>query len=144
VLEPGHPVKKSQQLHLLDDFGTNNLHLFCKKLRVDPSTFHALLAMIEDQPIFYNNSNIPQASPNVQLAIFLNCIGHYGNAASPEDLAQWAGGSAGWIEKCTNHVMVAVLALHDKGIHLPTADEKEDAKAWVEGKTCPEWRDGFC
>ena len=80
----------------------------------------------------------------MSLAIFLNCIGHYGNAASPEDLAQWAGGSAGWIEKCTNHVMVAVLALHDKGIHLPTADEKEDAKAWVEGKTCPEWRDGFC
>jgi hypothetical protein len=105
VLEPGHPVKKSQQLHLLDDFGTNNLRLFRKKLRVDPSTFHALLAMIEDHPIFYNNSNIPQASPNVQLTIFLNCIGHYGNTASPKDLVQWAGGSAGWIEKCTNRVM---------------------------------------
>ena len=143
VLEPGHPIKKSQQLHLLDDFGTNNLCLFCKKLRVDPSTFHTLLAMIEDHPIFYNNSNIPQAPPNVQLAIFLNRIGHYGNSASPEDLAQWAGGSTGWIEKCTNRVMVAVLALHDVGIHLPTADEKEDAKAWVEGETCPEWRDGF-
>ena len=143
VLEPGHPVKKSQQLHLLDDFGTNNLRLFRKKLRVDPSTFQSLLMMIEDHPIFYNNSNIPQAPPNVQLAIFLNRIGHYGNAASPEDLAQWAGGSAGWIEKCTNRVMVAVLALHDKGIHLPTADEKEDAKAWVDGETCPEWRDGF-
>jgi hypothetical protein len=115
VLEPGHPVKKSQQLHLLDNFGTNNLCLFCKKLHVDPSTFHMLLAMIKDHPIFYNNSNIPQASPNVQLTIFLNHIGHYGNAASPKDLTQWAGGSAGWIEKCTNHVMVAVLTLHDEG-----------------------------
>src|SRR6266481_2439229 len=90
VLEPGHPIKKSQQL-----------------------------------------------------AIFLTHIGHYGNSASPEDLAQWAGGSTGWIEKCTNRVMVAMLALHDVGIHLPTADEKEDVKAWVEGETCPEWRDGF-
>jgi hypothetical protein len=61
VLEPGHPVKKSQQLHLLDNFGTNNLRLFRKKLHVDPSTFQSLLAMIEDHPIFYNNSNIPQA-----------------------------------------------------------------------------------
>ena len=85
--------------------------------------FHTLLTMIEDHPIFYNNSNIPQASPNVQLTIFLNCISHYGNAASPKDLMQWAGGSAGWI-KCTNRIMIAVLALHNKGIHLPTADER--------------------
>ena len=143
MLEPGHLVKKSQQLHSLDDFGTTNLRLFCKKLHVDPSTFHALLMMIKDHPIFYNNSNIPQASPNVQLAIFLNHISHYGNAPSPEDLMQWAGGSAGWIKKCTNHVMVAVLTLHDMAIHLLTEDEKEDVKAWVEGETCPEWRDGF-
>jgi hypothetical protein len=60
MLEPGHPVKKSQQLHLLDDFGTNNLHLFHKKLCVDPGTFQSLLAMIEDHPIFYNNSNGPR------------------------------------------------------------------------------------
>lgn len=143
MLEPGHPVKKSQQIHLLDDFGTNNPRLFHKKLRVEPSTFCEILAMIENHPIFFNKSNIPQAPATVQLAIFLNRIGHYGNAASPEDLAQWAGGSAGWIEKCTNRVMVAVLSLHDEVIHLPTTEEKEDAKAWVEGETCPEWRDGF-
>lgn len=143
VLEPGARVPKSSQLHLLDDFSENNVRLFRKKLRVDPQTFHALVERIEEHPIFYNNSNIAQAPPKVQLAIFLNRVGHYGNSASPEDIAQWAGGSAGWIDKCTNRVMVAILSLHDEAIHLPTAEEKEDAKAWVEGESCEEWRDGF-
>lgn len=143
VLEPGARVPKSSQLHLLDDFSENNLRLFRKKLRMDPETFHALVERIADHPIFYNNSNVTQAPPKVQLAIFLNRVGHYGNAASPEDIAQWAGGSAGWVDKCTNRVMVALLSLHDEAIHLPTAEEKEEAKAWVEGETCEEWRNGF-
>lgn len=143
VLEPGARVPKSSQLHLLDDFSENNLRLFRKKLRMDPETFHALVERIVDHPIFYNNSNVTQAPPKVQLAIFLNRVGHYGNAASPEDIAQWAGGSAGWVDKCTNRVMVALLSLHDEAIHLPTAEEKEEAKAWVEGETCEEWRNGF-
>lgn len=143
VLEPGTRVAKSSQLHLLDDFSENNTRLFQKKLRVDPQTFSALVKRIENHYIFYNNSNIAQAPPNVQLAIFLNRAGHYGNAASPEDIAQWAGGSAGWVDKCTNRVMVALLSLHDEAIHLPTSEEKEEAKEWVEGETCEEWRDGF-
>jgi hypothetical protein len=28
-------------------------------------------------------------------------------------------------------------------IHFPEADEKEDAKDYVEEHTCPEWRNGF-
>jgi len=28
-------------------------------------------------------------------------------------------------------------------VNLLTTDKKEDVKAWVEGKTCPEWRMGF-
>lgn len=143
ILEPGARVPKSSQLHLLDDFSENNLRLFRKKLRVDPKTFHALVKLIEDHPIFYNNSNVTQAPLKVQLAIFLNRAGHYGNAASPEDIAQWAGGSAGWVDKCTNRVMVALLSLHDTAIHLPTATEKETAKAWVQEQTCEEWRGGF-
>jgi hypothetical protein len=36
-----------------------------------------------------------------------------------------------------------VLSHHDDAIHFPSPDEKEDAKAFVEKSTCPEWRNGF-
>lgn len=142
MLQPGTSVKKSAQIHLLDDFRVNNICLYQKKLRVHPSTFDTLLNKIEAHTIFYNNLHVPQAPPAFQFAIFLNRAGHYGNAASPEDLAQWAGVSAGSIINAMNWVMVALLWLHDKAIHLPMAEEKESAKQWMEGQTCPEWRGG--
>jgi hypothetical protein len=79
----------------------------------------------------------------LQLCVFLVRIGHYGNAASPEDVAQWVGISVGDVEKCTDRIIIALLSVHDNAIHLPDADEKEDAKNYVEGLTCPEWCDRF-
>jgi len=32
---------------------------------------------------------------------------------------------------------------HDEVIHFPEADEKEDAKDYVEEQTCSEWYNGF-
>ena len=61
----------------------------------------------------------------IQLSIFLFCAGHYGNASSPEDTAQWAGVSVGGVEKSTDHVIVALLSCHDEAVHLPDAVEKE-------------------
>jgi len=37
---------------------------------------------------------------------------------------------------------MALLSLHDKCVHLPTAEEKQSAKAWVAEQVCPEWSDG--
>jgi hypothetical protein len=67
----------------------------------------------------------------------------YGNAASPEDTAQWVGLSVGGIEKCTDRVVIALLLHHDSTIHFPDADKKETAKAYVEASMCSEWCDGF-
>jgi hypothetical protein len=142
VLQPGSRIKKLSQIHLLDDWRIDNLAQFRKKVRVDPTTFDALLNKIEHHHVFYNNSHVPQAPVKKQLAIFLNRAGHYGNGSSPEEIGLWAGVSPGSVNNATNRVMVALLSLHDEAIHLPTAEEKESAKAWVEEQACPEWRDG--
>jgi hypothetical protein len=68
---------------------------FCRKLRIDPQVFDKLTERIQGHPIFYNNSNNPQLPVAVQLALFLNGISHYGNAAMTEDVADWAGVSVG-------------------------------------------------
>ncbi|KAF9223943.1 hypothetical protein BS17DRAFT_678473, partial [Gyrodon lividus] len=80
----------------------------------------------------------------IQLAIFLNHAGHYGNAISPKDVAQWAGVSVGFVINCTNHVMVAILDQHDDFMIFPSFDlqDMENARSYVEAQVCPEWRNG--
>ncbi|KAG2345446.1 hypothetical protein BDR05DRAFT_855160, partial [Suillus weaverae] len=121
---------------------------FRRKLRVDPEVFVELVNRIIHHPVFYNNSNNPQLPVPVQLAIFLNGIGHYRNAATAEDMADWAGVSVGTVYNCYWHVMVAILQHHDNIIHFDPLEakdqiKKDHAKDWVEERTCPEWRRGF-
>ena len=143
VLNPALPVPKSPQLHLLDHWRTHNPERFCRKLCVEPQTFDSLVSHIENHPIFHNNSNNSQLPIYIQLYIFLFHAGHYGNASSPEDTAQWAGVSVGGVEKCTNRVIVALLSCHNKVIHLPDAAEKQNSKLYVSNTVCPEWSGGF-
>jgi hypothetical protein len=78
-----------------------------------------------------------------QLVITLYHFGHFGNSASVEGIAQWVGCSAGMVVNVTQHIMVAFLTLHDDVIHWPSAEEKEEAKVWVEAASCATWRDGW-
>lgn len=71
--------------------------------------------LIQDHPIFQNNSNNPQLPVMFQLAIMLYHFGHYGNAALVESVAQWAGCSAGLVVLCMRWVIVAVFSLHNDG-----------------------------
>jgi hypothetical protein len=144
VLEACPPVKKSSQLDLvLADFRRDHPDRFRKKLRVSPFVFDRLVDLIENHHIFHNDSNILQQPVPVQLAIFLVRVGHYGNASSPEDVAQWAGVCVGTVINATNRCLVAFLALHDQAVMMPPEEEKECAKEYVEQVTCPEWRNGF-
>ena len=143
VLRKNPAVKKASQLHLLDDWRTGNLNQYRRKVRVNPDTFDSIVDKLSTHEIFHNNSNTPQAPVGVQLAIFLYRAGHYGNAASPEAIGHWAGVSPGTVANCTNRIMVALLSLHDECVHLPTAEERESAKAWVAEQACPEWSDGY-
>jgi hypothetical protein len=142
VLRHNPPIKKASQLHLLEHWRDGNLDQYRRRVRVDPNTFDGIVEKIRDHGIFHNNSHVPQAPVETQLAIFLFRAGHYGNAASPEAIGHWAGVSPGTVVNCTNRVMVALLSLHDECVHLPTAEEKESAKAWVAEQVCPEWSNG--
>ncbi|KAF9506510.1 hypothetical protein BS47DRAFT_1367345 [Hydnum rufescens UP504] len=115
-----------------------------RNLRVRPSTFDALLRTIEGDPVFIATGPLDQFPVESQLAITLFHLGHFGNAASVESVAQWAGCSAGAVVVSTRHVIQAVMACHDLAIHRPNAEEKECAKQWVEAVSCPAWRDGYC
>jgi len=144
VLEVCPPVKKLGQLGL---FLTNYRHdhpaRFRKKLRISPLVFDRLVGLIENHDVFHNNSQVPQLPVPMQLAILLVRIGHYGNASSPEDVAQWAGVSLGTVINATYRCLVAFLALHDEAIMIPPEEEREHAKEYVAAATCPEWRNGF-
>jgi hypothetical protein len=143
VLRRNPAIKKASQFHLLNYWRTGNLDQYRRRVRVDPTTFDAIVDKIRTHHIFHNNSNTPQTPVDIQLAIFLFRSGHYGNAASPEAIGLWAGVSPGTVVNCTNRVMVALLSLHHECVHLPTAEERESAKAWVTAQVCPEWSDGY-
>ena len=136
-------VKKAFQLPLLEYWRTSNLNQYRRRVCIDPDTFNSIIDKICAHKIFYNNSNTPQAPVEVQIAIFLFCTGYYGNAVSPEVIGHWAGVSAGTVVNYTNHIMLALLSLHDKCIHLLMAEEQKSAKAWVTVQVCPEWSDRY-
>ena len=142
---PDQPPLRAPQLHLLVHFEEHRPHLFRQKLRVNPEIFDDILDLISSHPIFHNQSNNPQLPVAIQLAIFLNRAGHYGNAITLEDVAQWSGISVGSVVNCTNRVMAALLAQHDHFVSFPTlnSQDAEHARCFVESRTCPEWRNGI-
>ena len=135
----------ASQLHLLQNFADFRPHLFRKKVRVDPEIFDCILDEISTSPVFTSKSNNLQLPIAIQLAIFLNRAGHYRNAATPEDIAEWAGVSVGSVVNCTNHVMVVILDQHDNFVYVP-GDESEDmglAHLFAAQKTCTAWQGGI-
>ncbi|KAG2746064.1 hypothetical protein P692DRAFT_201841041 [Suillus brevipes Sb2] len=59
-------------------------------------------------------------------------MGHYGNGGSLEDIARHAGISEGGVELFTERCFTAIEFLHDIFVHLPTAEEKEIEKLWID------------
>ncbi|KIJ31769.1 hypothetical protein M422DRAFT_70812 [Sphaerobolus stellatus SS14] len=143
VLEPNF-VHKQSQLHLiLVLYKEDDPKRFRRNLRASPLTFDAVLSRIIEHPVFFSQGPKPQMPVQYQLAISLFRFGHFGNAASVESIAQWAGVSAGQVVKCTRRIMIAFASLHDKVMRWATADEKAEAKSWVGAASCPAWRHGF-
>ncbi|KIK79238.1 hypothetical protein PAXRUDRAFT_161816, partial [Paxillus rubicundulus Ve08.2h10] len=92
--------------------------------------------------IFQNQSDNKQLPIAIQLTIFLNNAGHYGNACSPEDVSQWAGASIGTVINCMHHVMAAILEQHDKFIYILPPHSKDMQHMWefMALWTCHSWR----
>ncbi|KAG2072896.1 hypothetical protein BDR04DRAFT_974103, partial [Suillus decipiens] len=100
-------------LQLLEEWALFSTDKFQCKLCIDADVFAKITNLIQRHPIFHNNLSNPQLPVAVQLAVFLNGIGHYGNAATTEDISDWAGVSIGTIYNCHKHMMIALLQLHD-------------------------------
>ncbi|KAF9562393.1 hypothetical protein CPC08DRAFT_634216 [Agrocybe pediades] len=140
------PRPPSHLLHVLDVLKHARPDHFRQELRVNPYTFDSIVNRIKDDPVFSNNSNNPQMPVEQQVAITLYRFGHFGNAASLDKVAKWAGYAKGTVHLATKRVMKAVLRKDfiDEAVSLPTAEEKEAAKEWVESRSCSGWRDGWC
>ncbi|KAF8549791.1 hypothetical protein OG21DRAFT_1420773, partial [Imleria badia] len=139
--------------------------LFHRKLHVSHEVFMQLIEKICHHPVFLTcghwdsdsdgmplpDSLLPREQLPVwlQLAIFLNAAGHYGNAATTQDMAEWAGVSVGTVYNCYKCVSLSLLRLHNDAIHFDPVHrksdlaEKEQAKDWVESRSIPGWRGGF-
>ncbi|KIM51802.1 hypothetical protein SCLCIDRAFT_142521, partial [Scleroderma citrinum Foug A] len=104
---------------------------FVNMLCVPPSVFQVILSLIEDHPVFYNHSNQSQESVEVQLGVTLYWMGRYGNGASLEDVAHFAGCSEGAVELYTKWCFTVIESLHNDFVCLPADQEKEEEKSWV-------------
>jgi hypothetical protein len=142
-----HTVPKIGNFHIAWEYAQNplNHHRFINMLRVTPLVFQTILTLIEEHPVFMNNSNNPQTPVEQQLAVTLYRMGRYGNGASLEDIARTAGCSEGSVEIYTTRCFTAIESLHNLFVRRLTLAEKEVEKNWMDehlgfrGK----WRDGW-
>ena len=142
-LNPRTPILHNSQMHLLWWYKEHSPIRFRRKVQVAPDTFDRILSLICDHPVFIGDSVRNKIPVDIQLAIFLNRIGHYGNASSVDDIAEWAGVSVGTVVNVTKRCLLTIINLHDQALSSPTADEIQGSKNWCELKVIPEWRDGW-
>ena len=146
-LQSWSSVAKSGSLHLAWEYAQNpsDHRRFVNMLRVPPTVFQVILALIKDHPIFYNQLNQPQESVEVQLGVTLYRMGRYGNGASVEDVARFAGCSEGAVELYTKRCFTAIESLHNDFVCLPTDQEKEKEKCWIDQHLGfrGTWREGW-
>ncbi|KAF9224954.1 hypothetical protein BS17DRAFT_795262 [Gyrodon lividus] len=97
---------------LLTDWKWSQPEIFHAHVQMTPECFDMLLAALQADLVFQNNSNLPQMPINAQLAIVLYHFGHY------------AGIGFGTVCLITKPV------------------EKGEAKQWVADNSCPAWHNG--
>ena len=141
------PINKSgENLRLLlTDWKYTRPEIFRAHLRLTPECFDLLLTALHMDPVFQNNSNLPQIPVEKQLAIALYRFGHYGNAISTSMVGLWAGIGFGTVRLVTNRVLTAICREEFRRavIYWPTGADREEAKQWVEDNSCPAWRNGW-
>ncbi|KIJ42884.1 hypothetical protein M422DRAFT_253990 [Sphaerobolus stellatus SS14] len=90
------------------------------------STFDILIQTIQGHSVFHNRSK-------QQDAVTLQKVG------------LWVGFGYGTVDLCTKRIMATIC---DAGfrwavMQWPTEKQKEDAKAWIESRSCLSWCDGW-
>ncbi|KAF8992329.1 hypothetical protein BDQ17DRAFT_1432470 [Cyathus striatus] len=82
---------------LLNEYKDRFPDIFRSYTGLTPACFDTLVSVLQDHPIFYNNSTFEQMPVVQQVAIALYQFRHYGNAASTIKVALWAGVSYGTV-----------------------------------------------
>jgi len=142
--QPEESMLKFPQLYILHRCAEHWPDQFRKKLRVNPLIFDDILDEISNHPIFQNQSNNRQLPIAIQFAVFLFRAGHYGNACTPDDVAQWAGISIGTVINCTHQVMAVILDQHNKFIYIPHVHSEDmcEVRKFAKSQSCHTWRNG--
>lgn len=132
--------------HILNVLKTERPDHFREELHISPYTFDCLVSAIIDDPVFSNLSPNEQMPVEDHIAITLYRFGHFGNAAGFDNVSKWSGYSKGTVGLATRRVMIVILRKEftDKAVSLPTAEENEAAKEWVESHSCKGWHGGWC
>jgi hypothetical protein len=146
-LQERRPISKTQEnlRLLLYDHKINRPEIFRSYLRITPACFDDLVAAIQDDEVFHNNSQNGQIPVAEQVAITLYRFGHYGNAASCMKVALHFGVGYGTVQLVTIRVIKACCSecFRAASVQWPSAQAKEVAKEWIEKVSCPAWRDGW-
>ncbi|KAF7292661.1 DDE Tnp4 domain-containing protein [Mycena indigotica] len=146
-LTPRHNIIKMGQLELLTAFSQSpqDHERFVNMVRVSPYVFSSIVAMIENDPVFQNNSPNEQTPVDHQLAITLYRLGRFGNGGSIEDIARFAGVGHGSVPLFTNRCFDAIERLHPIFVRPLTRDEKEIEKSWIDRHLGfhGSWREGY-
>jgi hypothetical protein len=140
------PHPPGQMQHLLHVTKHLRADHFRQDMRVNPRTFDKLVDELVDDPVFSSQSRNAQIPVEEQVAIVLYRFGKNGNAAGLQPVANWAGVGKGTVVKVTYRVLVAMLRRDflESTIRLPTEEEKEEAKQYVEERSYKAWRGGWC
>ena len=98
---------------------------FRQLVRMDQISFVRLLAKIEDNRVFHNESLNAQEKTWIQLSVALNRLGCYGNGASIGRIAFFSGYSYGTVINFTNRVISAICELTAHYVYWPDAAQRE-------------------
>ena len=89
---------------------------------------YRIVDMLKEHPIFYNRSRNKQVPAWVQCFVAFRRLGTYGNANSLLRNAHHSGYSEGSIVNYMDRVVTAILALHDRFVKWPNAEERSRIK----------------
>lgn len=91
---------------------------------MNPQSFRYILALLKNNPIFYNKSTSPQAPVDQQLKLVLYKLANNGSACGFRYSSNYWGTSEGHINNSTRRVVYALFQLRDSYIKWPTENEK--------------------
>lgn len=99
--------------------------------------FLKLVNLIEDHPVFHNNSYHPQRDPSTQIAVALCRLGSNGNAAAKIRLNNLFSIGYRTVEKYTQRVIMAIQSLKLEIVSWPTAQQRLESSQVMQEEGFP-------